>query len=69
MKKVKDGWHKLYGYDVYVKDGKFTRAIDKDGDFVYPYEWDWKMLCWIGIRRISLDTFRAGVRRGVMKLV
>ncbi|MDD6667771.1 MAG: hypothetical protein PUE58_07460 [Lachnospiraceae bacterium] len=38
---VKDGWHIVKGFDVFVKDGKITRGIKKDynGDYVpaFPY--------------------------------
>lgn len=31
MKKVKDGWHKVYEYDVWVENGWATRARSSDG--------------------------------------
>ena len=55
MKKiVKDGWHEVYGYPVYVEDGKVNpyRACKYGG-------WD------IDIN-MTLDALRAGLSRGIM---
>ena len=30
MTQVKDGWHKVYGEDVYVENGKVVRGVTKD---------------------------------------
>lgn len=38
---VKDGWHIIKGFDVFVKNGKIIRGMKKDcnGDYVpaFPY--------------------------------
>ena len=67
MKKiVKDGWHKVYGIDVYVEDGMVKRAIS-NGHTVYPYRkcayggWDIDTY-------MSLDALRAGLSRGTVSL-
>lgn len=62
MKKmIKDGWYKVYGYHVYVLDGKVKRAI-YDGFTAYPYRrtryggWDLDT-------HMSIDALRAGLSR------
>ncbi len=49
---LKDGWHEICGYDVYVEDGKILRDTKNDinGGLVpaYPY---------------TVAAFREGVRR------
>ena len=62
MKKiVKDGWHKVCGYDVYVEDGEVKRAIS-DGCTAYPYRrsrhdgWDLDT-------HMSIDALRSGLLR------
>ena len=30
MTQVKDGWHNVYGEDVYVENGKVVRGVTKD---------------------------------------
>lgn len=36
--KVKDGWHRVYGHDVYVEDGRVLRGTTTDGqNTTYPY--------------------------------
>ena len=62
MKKiVKDGWHKVHGYDVYVEDGEVKRAIS-DGCTAYPY----RVSRYGGYdidTHMSLDALRAGLSR------
>lgn len=65
MKKiVKDGWHMVYGYPVYVEDGKVKRAISS-GVTAYPYR-----KCtyggWDLVTHLTLDALRAGLSRGTM---
>lgn len=65
MKKtVKDGWHKVYGYDVYVEDGKVNRAIS-NGVTAYPYRVS-KYGGWDIDTHMTLDALRAGLSRGTM---
>lgn len=72
MKKViKDGWHVICGYEVYVENGIVIRGIREDynGSRVsaYPYRacrsggWDHDTM--------SVDAFRAGVKRGTISLL
>lgn len=65
MKKtVKDGWHKVYGYDVYVEDGMVKRAIS-NGVTAYPYRAS-RYGGWDIDTHMSLDALRAGISRGTM---
>ena len=62
MKKmVKDGWHKVCGYDVYVEDGEVKRAIS-DGCTAYPYRAS-RYGGWDKDTHLSLDALRAGLSR------
>lgn len=51
MAQIKDGWHKVYGEDVYVENGKVERGIKKDMNNsevpCWPYEYD-KKTRWLG---------------------
>lgn len=65
MKKmVKDGWHKVYGYPVYVEDGRVKRAVAK-GVAAYPYRVS-KYGGWDIDTYLSLDALRAGISRGTI---
>ena len=65
MKKiVNDGWYMVYGYPVYVEDGKVKRAISK-GVPAYPYR-ACKYGGWVIDTNMSLDALRAGLSRGTM---
>ena len=65
MKKMtKDGWHKVYGYDVYVEDGMVKRAIT-NGVTAYPYRSS-KNGGWDLDTYMSLDALRAGLSRGTI---
>lgn len=65
MKKmVKDGWHKVCGYDVYVEDGEVKRAIS-DGCTAYPYRAS-RYGGWDIDTHMTLDALRAGLSRGTM---
>lgn len=32
MTQIKDGWHKVYGENVYVENGKVVRGVTKDAN-------------------------------------
>ena len=61
-KMVKDGWHKVYGHDVYVEEGEVKRTI-LNGRTAYPYR---RSRCggWDIDTHMSIDAFRAGLLRG-----
>ena len=50
MAEVKDGWHVVKGYNVYVEGGKILRGTKKDsnGQLVpaYPYKWESAYNAW-----------------------
>ena len=66
MKKIRDGWHKIAGYTVWVENGFITRG-KHDNRPVYVYR-----ACrtggWDNEERITPDAFRAGVNRGTIKM-
>ena len=67
MKKiVKDGWHMVYGYDMYVEDGMVKRAIS-NGFTAYPYRAS-KYGGWDIDTHTTLDALRAGLSRGTIIL-
>lgn len=70
MKQYKDGWHKIAGYEVYMEDGYIVRGMTGNGakqrtTYVYRASrnegWDLE-------ERIKPDAFRAGVKRGTVKM-
>ena len=70
MKQYKDGWHKIAGYEVYMEDGYIIRGMTGNGTkqrttFIYRAS---RNECWDLIERIRPDAFRAGVKRGTVKM-
>lgn len=66
---MKDGWHIAAGYEVYVEDGKILRGVLGKGNSrrtAYPYRSGEN--CWTECIGITVDAFRAGARRGTVKL-
>ena len=69
MSKYENGWHKIAGYTVHVEDGKVKWGIrDHSGGAVYPYRWSDKLRCWVN-ESMTVDAFRAGVRRGTIAMM
>lgn len=65
--KVKDGWHRVYGHDVYVEDGRVLRGTTTDGqNTTYPYRWNGN--CFVNVFGISFDSFRSGMRRNTIEM-
>lgn len=70
-KQSSDGWHNFYGYEVYVEDGCIQRGIGYDHNrheiTRYPYR-----KCpdsgWGTDIGLTVEAFRAGVRRGTIKM-
>jgi len=63
MKKIKDGWHTICGYDMYVEDGKIIRGVE-DSQTVYVYKSvkdGYTSAC-----PVKVSTFRSGMARGTM---
>lgn len=70
MKKIKDGWHMICGYRVYVEDGRILRGIIGEGNSQrpsYPYRVS-KYGGWDICSGITIDAFRAGERRGTIMM-
>ena len=77
MEKMKDGWHTIAGYEVYVEDGYILRGIkhDQNGGQLssHVYRQDRTIsgrACdlWTSEEKITPDAFRSGVRRGTICL-
>ena len=62
---MRDGWHVIHGYDVFVRDGKILRGISSKNDTIYPYRWDKELRCWNAYYYgISVPQFRRGINSG-----
>jgi hypothetical protein len=65
---MKDGWHKIAGYDVYVESNCVRYGICKwKGVTTYPYRKS-RYGGWDNCSGISIEAFRAGVRRETMMM-
>lgn len=64
---IKDGWHKIYNFDVYVEDDRVLRGIKKDRNggevTAYPYS-ACKTGGWDNASGVKVDTFRRGLKDG-----
>nr|DAH10228.1 MAG TPA: hypothetical protein [Caudoviricetes sp.] len=66
---AKDGWHEVYGENVYVENGKVIRGVKKDenGSKItsYPYEYSKDHDCWVNISgKVTLSAYRSGHKKG-----
>lgn len=70
-KKVKDGWHIVYGRDVYVENGKVMKGLKKDhnNSLVTAYPYIRRNGGWDNITGVKLEVFRSGVKRGTCRLM
>ena len=65
---MEERFGKVYGYTVYVEEGKVTMALDKDGYAKYPYiasnqgGWD------LASRELSVSALRQRMARGTAVL-
>lgn len=65
---MKDGWHKICGYDVYVENDKVLRGTKYNGTlsaYVYRRVNERE---WANDYGITVNVFKAGVRRGTIKM-
>lgn len=69
MKNVKDGWHKVYGYDVWVEDGWAVRGLGSDGRRPLDIYTVSKNTGYDFCDGVKLDALRRGIRRGTMELL
>lgn len=70
-RKISDGWHKIYGYDVYVEDGCVVRGVTDDWKQGLRTTWVYrasKYGGWDSAGKVTVDAFRAGVRRGTITM-
>lgn len=71
-REVKDGWHTICGYSVWVEDGKVRRGVSGEGcnmHPIYPYRWAGKPHnCFVSDPNMSADAFRNAVRRGTAQM-
>lgn len=66
---ISDGWHKLCGYDVYVEDGRVLRGVTDDRNHGPRTTWVYRASKFGGYEsagKVTVDAFRAGVRRGTI---
>lgn len=72
MKRViQDGWHTINGDEVLINNGEVVRGIGYNGNgqiTLYVYRWDRNLRCWIYNGRTKYETFRSGLKRGIMRL-
>lgn len=72
MSKYQDGWHKIAGYTIHVENGRVSRGVEHRAGSViwrptFPYRWNDKLRCWCN-ESMTVDAFRAGVRRGTIAM-
>jgi hypothetical protein len=64
VEKMKDGWHKIQGYEVYVENNKVIRGLKENGTLpAYPYKTA-KDGGWDNAAGVSVSTFSKGVADG-----
>ena len=68
---VKDGWHKVKEYSLYVEDGRVLRATKPDpqsfsGGYLPAqiYVWDARNHVWTNARGVKYSTARNGIYKG-----
>ncbi len=65
---MKDGYHKICGYDVYVENDKVIRGTKANVTLpAYVYR-SCKTGGWDREYNISVSAFRAGIRRGTINM-
>ena len=67
----KDGWHVVYGENIYVQDGKVIRGTKKGENnsevTCYPYKYNKDYDYWINISgEVTLSAYRAGYKKGTI---
>lgn len=71
MRKFRDGWHKIAGYNIYVENNRVMRGL-KGPEWnpvpSFPYRWSKNLHCWCA-ENMTVDAFRAGVKRDVIKML
>lgn len=65
---TRDGWHTISGYMVYVENGYIVRGLShnrQETTYVYRVS---KHSGWDADDRITIDAFRAGIKRGTIRM-
>lgn len=68
---MKDGWHKICGYDVYVENDRVLRGTKANGTlsaYVYRACRTCGPALWEAEDSITVNAFRTGVRRGTIRM-
>lgn len=68
---MKDGWHVVCGYEVYVEDGKIVRGMKNHGSSkvaAYVYR-RCKTGGWNISYQVTPSAFRSGYKRGTVDLL
>lgn len=67
-KQIKNGWHKLFGYDVYIEDEKIIHGVreDRNGSYVTSFPYRKYGNGWSSDVGISYWSFVSGARRGTV---
>lgn len=73
MKTIRDGWHNIAGYNVFVEDGQIVRGTKPSytacgEEPAYVYRWLKQYKEWSSQSKITIDAFRAGIKRGTIAL-
>lgn len=69
MEKIKDGWHEIAGYIVFVENDKILRGLTADEQrTTWCYRYNRRDGGWDAEDNITVGAFRAGVRRGTIKM-
>lgn len=70
---MKDGWHVIAGYNVYVEGDKITHGTLGEGTSNYRTAWPYRWIggptnAWSNCAGLTVSAFRAGVKRGTIRL-
>lgn len=68
---MKDGWHHIKGYRVYVEFGYIWRGTKETANgrvAAWVYRYNPRYGGWYYVEHITPSAFAAGVRRGTVKL-
>lgn len=67
MTTMKNGWHKVYGIEVYVEDGRVVRG-QANGRPIYAYRENRRYGGWDKVTSLSVSAIRAGLNRGTIEM-
>ena len=68
---MKDGWHTVTGYEVYVEGNKVIRGVHRCRDG-YVVAWPYRAVgsaTWENVAGVGVEAFRAACRRGNMAML